>query len=140
MSGGHVNPEFLKARDETSRRIREEFGEMVACRGRYYPDPGWEELIRKTLNAMRELDPGIRINKIVNKWGECNIFPEMNSMQRGESRDRISVLKINAREESRNICAWCGSREGVTTGPYAGSYVLTLCPVCQVKYLVRLGE
>ena len=132
-----VNPSFLLAREETARRIKNEFGSMVEVlpgRSRFYPCPGWEDLIRRTLIAMGDASSGMRIEKLRNKMGECDIFPDWKTVGK-DSCNRVFQLYGAARQESRGICLWCGSRDDVSTSRDNTHVVTTLCDICRTKFI-----
>lgn len=132
-----INPEFLCAIEECARRLREEFGEMLADIRKLQPHPGWEGIIRQALLKMRDLNPNVRIGKIANKMGECFVFPHWET-----APDNVFELHGSVRNESRGICSWCGTREGVTTAPFGGrwQFVMTLCPACRGKAWVETKD
>lgn len=132
---GDIHPDYLRERENACRRIQEEFAVMIEGIKRLQPCPGWTDLILSGLEGMRNAAPAVKIAKIANKWGECDVFPDLKTIGHGDY-DMVLSLHSAMRNRSRTICAWCGTLKEVTTGPVVGKYVMSLCPTCRAKYWI----
>jgi hypothetical protein len=133
-----INHEYLKARAAAITSLKSEFWPLVGhldwtALTRFGPEPGWESLIRETLTAMLAIDSNIEIQKIRNKIGECDIFPNIKKIDKS-CYSEIMKLYDAARVKSRNICCWCGVTETVRTEKTNRRLVITLCDACWDKF------
>lgn len=79
------------------QRLRDELG--LACPVSF--GPGWTDLVRRSVLAIRQADPGARIAWIEAKYGSLRI-------ELLEATAEAEELALAAETESEGICEVCG--------------------------------
>jgi len=99
---------------------------------------GWDNLLRMTDGALKEIDPDYQINQIKEKFGGLRYYISISEGLDDTARDQMYEIERTAEALSYCLCEQCGTTNEVETKAWGGGYwILTLCQECGAKQIER---
>lgn len=83
--------------------------------------PGWEPLVDELHARVLEIDPGIVVEQVKEKFGGLRYY-----FRADDGNQRINALVAQYEKRASETCEWCGA--SAETEPNKRGWLKTLCP------------